>query len=146
LLICPGKPGNDMWVQCRTQRQFFVFALAGPPIGGIVAWLAMGALSMRSPFPFVTGSSPEGMEFAAGVGLLTGVGALLGATSVIVPIATALLVNLLMFALTAEQNFASPAYWEAAARVARVFLPSSLTAAVACWFLTRRLFDGSTHG
>jgi hypothetical protein len=122
-----------------------VFALVGPPVGGIVAWLAMGAPLARSPLPFITGAYPEGGALGAGVGVLTGVGALLRTNSVLVPVVAALLVNVLMFAVTAEQDFASPAYWVAAARVARVFLPPSLAAAIVCWFLTRRLFGGSTN-
>jgi hypothetical protein len=123
-----------------------IFALIGPPIGGMVAWLMMGAQAMRSPLPFVTGSYLEGSALAAGVGVLAGVAALLGVTSILVPITAALLVNVLMFAVMADQDFVSPEYWQAALRVARVFLPPSVAAALVCWLLTQRIFSGLKNG
>lgn len=117
-----------------------VFALVGPPIGGMVAWLMMGAQSLRSPLPFITGSYLEGSLLAAGAGLLTGIAAILGMTSWLVPVLMALLINLILFVAVTGPEFSAPNYWEAALRVARVFLLPSVAAALVCWALTRKLF------
>jgi hypothetical protein len=117
-----------------------VFALVGPPIGGMVAWLAMGAQSMRSPLPFITGSYLEGGALAAGAGLLTGLAALLGLCSWLVPVLMAVLINVILFAAVTGPEFSAPNYWEASLSVARVFLLPSVAAALICWALTRKLF------
>ena len=58
-----------------------VFALVGPPVGGLVAWLGMGAASLRSPVPFIAGSWLEGGALALATGIVTAIAARRGAAS-----------------------------------------------------------------
>jgi len=95
---------------------------------------------MRSPFPFITGSYLEGSALAAGAGLLTGIAALLGVNSWLVPVLAAVLINVVIFAAVTGPDFSSPDYWAASLRVAPVFIPPSIAAAVVCWALTRSIF------
>ncbi len=115
-----------------------VFTVAGPPIGGLVAWLMMGVRGLRSPVPFMTGAYAEAAALAVGVGVLVVVASLAGKTSALVPLVGALLINALMFAVTGSLSFSSfdP---NTLLRVAYVFIPPSLVAAMTCWLLTREL-------
>lgn len=108
-----------------------IFAVAGPPIGGVVAWLMMGVRGLHSPVPFMTGAYAEAFALAVGVGLLIAVASLAGRTSALVPLLAALLINVLMFAATGSLGFSSfdP---DMLLRVAYVFVPPSLVAAMAC--------------
>ena len=111
----------------------FVFALVGPPVGGLVAWLGMGAATLRSPVPFVAGSWLEGGALALATGVVTGLAAWRGATSWRVPVAAAALVTALFIAATADGD------WAALLRTAPVLMPPAIVAALVCWLLTRRL-------
>ena len=111
-----------------------VFAIAGPPIGGLVAWLGMGALSARSPLPFIEGSWLEGGVLALGAGLLMAIAATRGVRSWWAPVIAAAAVCATFIAASAGMN------WTAMLRVAKVLMPPSIVAALACWLLTRRLF------
>jgi thiamine transporter ThiT len=116
-----------------------VFCAVGPPIGGLVTWVTMGASALRSPIPFVTGSYAEGVALALLAGLLVGLAALwLGRAPWFVPVVVAVIVMMAMLATTAS---ATPGIdlVTAMLRVGRVFFPASLIATVACWLLTRRL-------
>jgi len=112
-----------------------VFAIVGPPAGGMVAWLGMGAPTMRSPLPFIAGAWLEGGALALGVGLLTGIAAWFGRASWLVPVAAAALLCAIFVLATAGPD------WAIMLRVALVFTPPALAAAIACWLLTRRLFE-----
>ena len=111
-----------------------VFAVVGPPVGGLVAWLGMGAPALRSPVPFVAGSWLEGGALALATGIVTGIAAWRGVTSWIVPVVAAALITALFIAATAGGE------WAAMLRTAPVLMPPAIVAALACWLLTRRLF------
>ncbi len=111
-----------------------VFAIAGPPIGGLVAWLDMGALSARSPLPFIAGAWLEGGVLALGAGLLTAIAAWRGLRSWWVPVIAAAAVCATFIVASAGMD------WSAMLRVGKVLMPPSIAAALACWLLTRRLF------
>jgi hypothetical protein len=115
-----------------------VFALVGPPVGGLVTWVAMGARTMRSPLPFVTGSYGEGLLLAVAAGALVGAATLwLGKASWVVPVVVAIVINGVMLAIDAVAEPARAPL--VAASIAGVFFPASLIATLACWWLTRRL-------
>ena len=117
-----------------------IFVMAGPPIGGIVAWTSMGAFNLRSPVPFITGSYGEGVLLALGTGLLVAFAGLwLAMRSWRVPVISALTINIVFFVLTANMDLSRADYLTAFLNMMRVFLPPSLVAALACWFLTRPL-------
>ena len=112
-----------------------MFAIVGPPVGGVVAWLGMGAATLRSPLPFVAGSWLEGGALAVATGAVTALAAWRGAMSWYVPVATAALATALFIAVTAGGD------WAAMLRTAPVLLPPAVAAALACWLLTRRLLS-----
>jgi hypothetical protein len=116
-----------------------IFGIAGPPIGGLVAWLTMGARDLHSPLPFLTGAYAEAAALAIGVGVLVAAASFAGRTSALVPLVGALLINVLMFAVTGSLSFSSSFDPDTLLRVAYVFIPPSLVAAMACWLLTREL-------
>jgi hypothetical protein len=111
-----------------------VFAIVGPPVGGLVAWFGMGAATLRSPLPFIAGSWLEGGALALATGLVTAIAAWRGATSWMIPVATAALVTAVFVFATAAGD------WTAMLRTAPVLMPPAIVAALACWLLTRRLF------
>ena len=113
-----------------------IFAIVGPPVGGVIAWLGMGAASLQSPVPFILGAYGEGLLLAAGAGLYVAVSWwLFGRTSFIAPIVGAILANLVFHGATMT---AMPDA-DAVSRLAYVFLPGSIVAAVVCWLLAKRL-------
>jgi len=114
-----------------------VFSLAGPPIGGLVAWAMMGAAGAHSPEPFVSGSYAEGFLIALATGLLFAVAAWFGKPSWLAAVGAAVLANAALH--TATLDLSHPDYAAALMNVAYVFLPPSIVAAVACWWLTRGL-------
>ena len=117
-----------------------VFAVVGPPVGGAVAWLMMGARSLRSPLPFITGAYGEGIWIAIGTGILCcAVALLLRQTSWFVPVAAALAVTALAIAVGAVMDPPRGDVLAALARVAVVFLPPSIVAALVCWLIARPL-------
>lgn len=118
-----------------------IFVVAGPPVGGVVAWTSMGAVfSLRSPVPFVTGSYGEGMILALGSGLIVAFAGLwLALRSWPVPIVAALVSNALFFVLTADMDLSRADYASALYNMGRVFLPPSIVAALVCWLLARPL-------
>lgn len=118
-----------------------IFAVVGPPVGGIVAWTSMGAaFSLRSPAPFITGAYGEGMILALGSGLLVAFAGLwLALCSWPVPIIAALVSNVLFFVLTADMDLSRADYVSALYNMGRVFLPPSIVAAFVCWILARPL-------
>lgn len=118
----------------RLALGILVFALAGPPVGGLVAWLGMGAPSLRSPVPFVAGSWLEGGALALVTGVVTAVAAWRGKTSWTIPVAAAVLVTALFIAVTAGGD------WAAMLRAGSVLMPPAMVAALVCRLLTRRLF------
>lgn len=110
-----------------------VFALLGPPVGGLVAWLGMGAAALRSPVPFIAGSWMEGGALALATGIATAIAAWRGVASWIVPVAAAVLITALFIAATAGGD------WAAMLRTVPVLMPPAIVAALVCWLLTRRL-------
>ena len=117
-----------------------VFGLVGPPVGGIVAWIAMGARSLRSPLPFIIGSYGEGMMLA----LWTGgacclMAVVLRRVSWIVPAIAAVSVSIIWVALVAMLDPRSPHIIEAVMRTGAVFIPPSAVAAGVCWMIARPL-------
>src|SRR5512145_2662618 len=118
----------------RLALGILVFAVVGPPVGGLVAWLGMGAASLRSPVPFITGSWLEGGALALATGIVTAIAAWRGVTTWIVPLAAAALITALFIAATAGGD------WAAMLRTAPVLMPPAIVAALVCWVLTRRLF------
>ena len=112
-----------------------VFALAGPPVGGMVAWLGMGAPTLRSPLPFIADSWAEGGALALGVGILTAIAAWFGRTSWLVPAIAAFLICALFVLATAPDGTAM-------LRVGTVLMPPAVAASLVCWLLTWRLFRG----
>jgi hypothetical protein len=116
-----------------------IFGLVGPTVGGVVAWATMGARSMRSPVPFVTGAYPEGIFLALTVGILTGVATLwLGKPSWTVPVVVSVLVST-AFVAAFVGDLARPDLIEVLTRLTGVFLPPSLAAGLVCWWLGRWL-------
>jgi len=117
-----------------------VFAVLGPPVGGAVAWLMMGARSLRSPLPFITGAYGEAVWLAIGTGILCCVVALVWRrTSWLVPIAAALVVTALAITVGAVIDPPRDDVLAALARVAVVFVPPSIAAALLCWLIARPL-------
>jgi thiamine transporter ThiT len=115
-----------------------VFCAVGPPVGGLVTWVAMGAGSLHSPIPFVTGSYAEGLALALAAGLLVGLAAWwIGSARWFVPLGVVAVVNVAMLAATVAAG--PPDLAAAMIRVTRVFLPASFAATFVCWLLTRRL-------
>jgi hypothetical protein len=112
-----------------------VFAIVGPPVGGLTAWLSMAPTS-QSPSPFVTGSYGEGLILAVITGALVVVAAGFGKGSWVVAIGAALLANVAFHLGTAGTAVTDI---EVLSRLARAFLPASTVAALVCWALTRRL-------
>jgi hypothetical protein len=114
------------------------FAIVGPPIGGIVAWLFMGLPTMQSPLPFISGSYAEGVVLAFVAGVLLGILVVwFRLSSWLMPIAVAALVTLAFLAIsvwTASEPLT--ALW----RVASVFVVPSIVATLACWYLATSLF------
>jgi hypothetical protein len=111
-----------------------VFAVVGPPVGGVAAWLGMGAAALASPVPFVAGSWGEGMAPALATGVVTALAAWRGLASWIVPAVASALVTALFIAASAGGD------WAAMLRAAPVLMPPAIVAALVCWLLTRRLF------
>jgi hypothetical protein len=112
-----------------------VFAIVGPPVGGVIAWFGMGAASLQSPVPFLLGSYGEGLLLAAGSGLYVAASWwLFGRTSFIAPIVGAVLANLVFHGATVTA-MPDP---DTVSRLAYVFLPGSIVAAVVCWLLAKR--------
>jgi hypothetical protein len=123
-----------------------VFAVVGPPVGGLVAWATMGARTMQSPLPFLGGAYGEGIVIAIAAGALVGLAALwLATTSWIVPVVVAMIVNAVMLANAAVAQV-EPDLVTGSLRLAGVFFPPSLVAAVACWWLTRPLLRPALPG
>jgi hypothetical protein len=123
-----------------------VFAVVGPPVGGLVAWATMGARTMQSPLPFLGGAYGEGIVLAIAAGALVGLAALwLATTSWIVPVVVAMIVNAVMLANAAVAQV-EPDLVTDSLRLAGVFFPPSLVAAVACWWLTRPLLRPALPG
>jgi hypothetical protein len=116
-----------------------IFGIAGPPIGGLVAWATMGARAMQSPQPFVAGSYAEGFMLALATGMAVASAAWFGKASWVVAVAAAILGNAAIHLSTMQPNLSDPEHIAVLSRVAAVFLPSSVIAALACWFLTRPL-------
>jgi len=115
-----------------------VFGVVGPPVGGLATWVTMGASTLRSPIPFVTGSYGEGFVLALAAGLLVGIAALwFGSAPWPVPIVVVVVVNIAVLATTVVAS--PPDLVAAMIRVGRVFLPASLIATLTCWLLARPL-------
>ncbi|MBK1867406.1 hypothetical protein [Taklimakanibacter albus] len=129
---------NRVW---RVLLVTAIFVVVGPPVGGVVSWMSMGAaFSLRSPVPFVTGSYGEGMILALSSGLIVAFAGLwLALRSWPVPIVAALVSNALFFVLTADMDLSRADYVSALYNMGRVFLPPSIVAALVCWFMARPL-------
>jgi len=128
-----------MSVAARIVLVVCVFALVGPPIGGAVAWLMMGARSLRSPLPFITGAYGEGVMLAIGTGFVCCAAALvLRTANWLVPIGATLLVNAVAFVVAAALDPPRVDLPTAMTRVAVVFVPPSIVAALVCWMIARR--------
>lgn len=134
---------KDVWRLPRWLRiaiGIAVFALAGPPVGALVAWLTMGLPRMVSPMPFVLGSWQEGGVPALGVGIITALAARFGNRgrgyrAWWVPVGAALAVSAAFILLTTDAA--------ALPRVAGVLVPPAVVASFVCWLATRRLFGRS---
>jgi hypothetical protein len=114
-----------------------IFAIVGPPVGGLIAWLGMGAAPLQSPLPFVLGSYAEGLLLATGAGVYVAASWwLFGKSSFIAPIVGAILANLVFHGATMTA-VPDP---DTVSRLAYVFLPGSIVAALTCWFIAKRLF------
>lgn len=121
-----------------------IFVVVGPPVGGLVAWTGAGALSLRSPVPFVMGSYSEGMMLALGSGLIVAFAGLwLALRSWPAPIVAALVSNALFFVLTADMDLSRADYLTALLDMGHIFLLPSLAAAFVCWFLSQPLLRES---
>jgi hypothetical protein len=121
-----------------------VFALVGPPIGGAVAWLMMGVRSLRSPLPFLTGAYGEGVVLAIATGVVCCAAALvLRKASWLVPVGAALAIDAIAFLVTAILDPPRVDLLTALTRVAVVFVPPSIVAALVCWMISRRLLQFS---
>jgi hypothetical protein len=132
------RPSQRLSKPVRILVALAIFGIAGPPIGGLVAWISMGARNMNSPLPFLAGAYNEAAVLALGVGIVVAVASLAGRRSALVPLLAALLINVLMFAVTGAlsvSNFDPDLFL----RVAYVFIPPSLIAAMSCWLMTREL-------
>jgi hypothetical protein len=139
----PG-PIERLSVVARIVLIVCVFAVVGPPIGGAVAWLMMGARSLRSPLPFITGAYGEGVMLAIGTGVVCCVVALvLRTASWLVPVGAALAVDAIAFIVTATLDPPRVDLLTALTRVVVVFVPPSIVAALLCWMISRRLLQ---HG
>jgi hypothetical protein len=115
-----------------------IFALVGPPVGGMVAWLTMGARTLRSPLPFVTDSYAEGVLYAIGVGIVVAAAALwLERRSWLVAIVAVVVVHAAMLAPLVATTPPGAEVLASTLRVSTVFLPPALAAAIVCWLLTR---------
>ena len=105
-----------------------------------LAWLGMGALSLRSPLPFMFASYDEGILMAFGIGMIVAAAGLwLNMTSWLVPAVATLIVNALFFVLTAGMDFSQGDYPAVLLAVGRAFLLPSFIAAWLCWLIARRL-------
>jgi hypothetical protein len=115
-----------------------VFAVLGPPVGGAVAWLMMGV--RRSPLPFITGAYGEAIWLAIGTGVFCCAVALVWRrTSWLVPIVAALAVSAAAIAVGAVIDPPHDDVLAALTRVAVVFVPPSVVAALVCWLIARPL-------
>jgi len=120
-----------------------LFGLVGPPVGGLVAWTMMGARSLRSPLPFITGAYAEGAVLALLTGALCCIAAMtLKTRSWLVPIVTALLATAAWLTITTALDPGRPDIVQAAARAAPIFMPPAVVAALVCWALSRRVLRG----
>jgi hypothetical protein len=119
-----------------------VFAVVGPPVGGLTAWLAMGVWTLQSPSPFVAGSYAEGLPLAVGAGIVVAAAWWLsGKTSWIVPVIGAIVANLVFHGTTMFMESTGPVDAAGVLRLIEAFLPASIVAALVCWFLVRRLLE-----
>jgi hypothetical protein len=116
-----------------------VFAVVGPPVGGAIAWLMMGARSLRSPLPFITGAYGEAIWIAVGTGLVCCAALVQRKSSWLVPIGAALAVTMLALAVSTVMDPPRGDVLAALARVALVFVPPSIVAALVCWLIARPL-------
>jgi hypothetical protein len=121
-----------------------VFAVLGPPVGGAVAWLMMGARSLRSPLPFITGAYGEAIWLAIGTGLICGAALLLRRVSWLVPICAALAVSSVAIVIGLVIDPPRGDVLAALARVAVVFVPPAIVAALVCWLIARRFLRHDT--
>lgn len=120
-----------------------LFGLVGPPVGGLVAWTMMGARSLRSPLPFITGAYAEGAVLALLTGALCCIAALtLKTRSWLVPIGTAGLATAAWLVVSAALDPGRPVLLQALARGVPIFVPPATVAAVVCWALGRRVLRG----
>ena len=64
-----SEVGHALWPAkaIRLLLALALSAVAGPHIGGLVAWLAMGARNPSSPLPSLTGAYSEAALLAFGV-------------------------------------------------------------------------------
>jgi hypothetical protein len=121
-----------------------VFAVVGPPVGGVVAWLMMGARSLRSPLPFITGAYGEAIWIAIGTGLICCAALLLRKSNWLVPIAAALVVTALAIAVSALVDPPRGDVIVALAHLTAVFAPPAIAAALVCWLIARPLLRDDT--
>jgi hypothetical protein len=116
-----------------------VFAVLGPPIGGAVAWLMMGA--RRSPLPFIAGAYGEGIWLAIGTGILCCTVVLVWRrASWFVPIGAALVASTVAIVIGILVEPPRDAVLAALARVPVAFVPPAIVAACVCWLIARRFF------
>jgi hypothetical protein len=149
-MMAPGLTGEKsstaLDLLLRALSVVAVFSLVGPPVGGLVAWLAMGLPTLQSPLPFMSGSYPEALPIAAGTGLLVALaGSIFGRTTWVAPIVAALIANLVFHGVQLATSATVPIDGVVLLGLAEVFLPPSIVASLVCWLLTPKLLDrGST--
>lgn len=116
-----------------------IFAFAGPPVGGLTAWLFMGLPGGHAPWPFIAGSYAEGFWLALATGLLLAIVSLyFDSIHWWAPLAAAGVTNAVFLAAGAALSGVSDpvaGIW----RAASVFVPASFAATIACWAVARLL-------
>ena len=126
-----------------------IFALAGPPVGGLTNWLLTVGSSVIAGYglpyrafddklpAFILYGYPLGILPAFTVGLAVAISAIwFGRTSFIVALVAVLIVNAIIFAVAFWFN---PTERDFLRQLAIAFLPASFVASIVCWLLARRL-------
>ena len=131
-----------------------IFALLGPPIGGLTLWtmlLVAHTVIRYGPRPlydfwniivgFVIGGYIFGVlpALAAGLGAAT-LAIRFGRSSLVVALAVP---AILCVALLGVVSWFNPGDWDILGKIAILFVPSSLVASVVCWRLARGLLKAT---
>ena len=138
----------------RFIRIVAIFALLGPPIGGLTLWtmlLVAHTVIQYGPRPlydfwniiagFVIGGYVFGVlpALAAGLGAAT-LAIRLGRSSLVAALAGP---AILCVALLGAVSWFAPGDWDMLGKIAVLFVPSSLVASAVCWRLARGLLKAT---